>query len=876
MPQDFITILTSKGPLLTKTWRADGTLKSYDRAKHFAVREEPVSSIHELVRVLEAIATEPTQCAIRGAFIDDQGDTGRNNATRDLEHFGETPHQWVCFDIDRFEPVLADPVTEPAEAIAEFIQTKLPLEFSGASHFWNLSSSAARPGQEQYLKAHLFFWLAEAVDGPTLEGWARHGKIPVDKTVFRTVQPHFTAYPVFEKGVIDPVRVRSGFVDTGLDSVELVVSEEVVTAVTVPSSRTLSDPGLKTGVIGAFCRAYSPHRIIDELLPEVFEFEDEDNVRVTWHGGGGSPGGCCITDDQLHFFNSHDSDPFAGRAINAWDMCRHYMFGALDGDDPSVYEFAGPGALPSHAAMRDYAKGLADVQAELLSAATDTAPASPATDVSELPDMAADGAHSAQTETNVQNEIAVAVPEQLQKALDAIARCHVADDLETRLAANLRDAEWSDSARNQIVHALQARSAALTGARLPIATARQWMAPVAAATGWTDVTAQGRILGTPGNVREVLRRMGATVRYNTMSKDDEILLPGKGFTIDNRANVTLGLVLGECNAVDMKIQVGTLKTFVNIIAEENQYNPPLEWIQSKPWDGLDRLAAWYDTITTTPEKTELKCVLMRRWALQCVALLFNTGTTSSRGVLTLSGVQYAGKSRWLKSLAPEGMVQIGLLLDVHDKDKVKKAVRYWITELGELDGTFKKSDMAALKAFLTNFDDELRLPYAPSESKFPRRTAFAATVNKNDLLRDPTGNTRFWMFEALGINPDHGLDMQQVWAQVLVAWGDGAEPHWLLPDEMALLNDSNEDFTETDPLDEQVRTRLGWADPDAVWQWATASQISVLVGAEHDRGAVTRLGGIVRKLNGNLFKRQAGTGVRLLRIPVSEAFRDTL
>jgi Virulence-associated protein E len=857
---DFLTILKSRGPLMTKRWTSTG-IKPYDRAKNFSVRENAVSDIHDLARALTGIADQPDQCVIRGAFIDDQRDASRDQTTRDLEHFREVPHQWVCLDVDNFVPVLADPVSEPSEAVGEFIETQLPLEFTDRSYYWQLSSSAGAPGKEQYLKAHIWFFLSEPVFGSLLEVWARHGSLPVDKTVFRTVQIHYTANPVIDAGVVCPVAQRSGFVQGALDEVTLVVAEGIDTYEPEErrAARSLSDPGLKTGVIGAFCRAYSPHRVIDELLPHLFEYEDEDNVRVTWHGGGGSPGGCCVTDDELHFFNGHDSDPNGGRAVNAWDMCRIYMFGHLDGDDPSVYEFAGPGALPSHAAMRDYARGLPDVQASLMDAVM-----SPQEHI-DPPNvlLRAPGASVSEIEEQ---------PTDLDRALAAIERCHVVGDLETRLAANLRDADWLDTERAQVVHALQARAQALTGTRLPVATVRGWMTPPVGAGGWTDVTAQGRVLGTEGNVREVLRQLGATVRYNTMAKEDEVLLPGQGFTVDNRANVTLGKVLSACNAVDMKIQVGTLKTFVNIIAEGNQYNPPLEWITSVAWDGVDRLPSWYATVTTTPDKERLKAILMRRWALQCVALLFNTGATSSRGVLTLTGVQYAGKSRWLKSLAPEGMVQIGLLLDVHDKDKVKKAVRYWITELGELDGTFKKSDMAALKAFLTNFDDELRLPYAPSESKFPRRTAFAATVNKTDLLRDPTGNTRFWMFEALDIDPDHGIDMQQLWAQILLLWNNGAEPHWLLPDEMKLLNDSNEDFTETDQLDEMVRTKLGWADPEAVWQWSTASQIATLIGAQNDRSAVSRMGGIVRKLNGGQVRRQAGTGVRLLRIPVAEAF----
>ena len=105
-----------------------------------------------------------------------------------------------------------------------------------------------------------------------------------------------------------------------------------------------------------------------------------------------------------------------------------------------------------------------------------------------------------------------------------------------------------------------------------------------------------------------------------------------------------------------------------------------------------------------------------------------------------------------------------------------------VTELGELDSTFRKSDTGALKAFLTAEVDTYRPPYGAITLQLPRATIFCATVNRIDFLMDETGNRRFWPIEVLDVDADHDVDMQQVWAEAHVMWEAG-EQWWLSPSE---------------------------------------------------------------------------------------------
>jgi putative DNA primase/helicase len=134
---------------------------------------------------------------------------------------------------------------------------------------------------------------------------------------------------------------------------------------------------------------------------------------------------------------------------------------------------------------------------------------------------------------------------------------------------------------------------------------------------------------------------------------------------------------------------------------------------------------------------------------------------------------------------------------------VYQCVTNWLVELGEVDATFRKADIAHLKAFLTKDTDVLRLAYARKTSEFARRTVFFASVNQEDYLNDPTGNRRFWTIECQSIKHSHGLPMQQIWAEFYELWKRG-ESYFLTQDELLKLNARNEDFTAKDPFEQMI------------------------------------------------------------------------
>lgn len=378
-----------------------------------------------------------------------------------------------------------------------------------------------------------------------------------------------------------------------------------------------------------------------------------------------------------------------------------------------------------------------------------------------------------------------------------------------------------------------------------------------------DCNDKGKPLATIENVAEICRRLGVVVRYNVISKEEEVLIPGQAFSTDNGQNASFAWLMSYCARFGMPTD--KLGDFLTYLAERNQYNPVAEWVLSSPWDGVSRLPLFYETIRTTgPEN--LKNTMMRRWLLSAIAAAFEPAGVSAGGVLVLQGAQYLGKTKWFKSLVPDhmGLTQDGMTLRPDDRDSVKQAVSFWLVELGELDATFRKADIAALKAFITRKNDVLRRAYARKESHYARRTVFFASVNAQEFLADPTGNRRYWTIPCSGINHSHTIDMQQLWAEVHALYQSG-ESWYLEADEVASLNEHNEQFQHVDPIEQRIQTGLNWEEAQTLWRWVTVTELLIELGVERPTKADATQAGSTLSKHG--VQRKVTKGKQMIRVP---------
>lgn len=208
MKPNTLTVLTHKTHPLTKTWKTDGTIESYGRAKTFQLTECEVDNIRQLSEVLIGLESDPHSAVIRGDYIGER----RRAVLRQKEFFADVPRHYMMVDADSYQ-TRRDWRVDPVGAVREYIETALPPIVHGVSFHWQLSSTAGHPSKGDDLRVHVWVWLHQPHNSAALRRWAKHVDLQCDHALFDSIQLHYTAAPVFEEGVDDPIKQRSGFAE---------------------------------------------------------------------------------------------------------------------------------------------------------------------------------------------------------------------------------------------------------------------------------------------------------------------------------------------------------------------------------------------------------------------------------------------------------------------------------------------------------------------------------------------------------------------------------------------------------------------------------------------------------------------------------------
>ncbi len=372
----------------------------------------------------------------------------------------------------------------------------------------------------------------------------------------------------------------------------------------------------------------------------------------------------------------------------------------------------------------------------------------------------------------------------------------------------------------------------------------------------------GKPLDTFRNLEWLLNHFNTEIKYNLMSRRREIYIPNQEIFFDDMENAALNRVnyLATINGMPTK----QLDKHLDALAFEKPYHPIVDCIKEFPWDGIKRLDDFIKTIETADDSYSHP--LIRTWMIATIAAAHSKDGFINQGVLVLQGDQNLGKTRWVKSLDPINCnaVKEGAILDPANKDSVILLARHWIVELGELDATFRKADIARLKSFITMQADDVRFAYAAKETRLARRTTYIATVNDDNFLSDDTGNRRWWTISVKKINNDHDFNMIQVWAEAFLIWKKG-ELAYLSTELQAKVNQVNLEHEKIDPLKEKLLSRYDWESTPSKWMSAT-EVLEELGFTKPNRADATRMGKLLKMMcNG---KERVKDGYRKYQIPL--------
>jgi predicted P-loop ATPase len=324
------------------------------------------------------------------------------------------------------------------------------------------------------------------------------------------------------------------------------------------------------------------------------------------------------------------------------------------------------------------------------------------------------------------------------------------------------------------------------------------------------------------NFELIMGHFGVEVRYNKMTKRDEIKLPYSDGAPDTEDQAKLARVTSLLEQVSMP--TGHTCKYLSAVANANAYNPVENYLLDGTWDGKDRIGQLCDELVTPPNyDINNKRIFITRWLLSCVsAVLSDDGYTDERQfryVLTLQGGESIGKTTWLLNLVPPatrrkipGIVKTALSIDPRDPNSVKEAISCWIGEVGELDATLNKADLGKLKGFLSNNVDSPRRLYVNDYSPTPRRTVWCASVNGLHFL-DDSDNTRFMVIPLVSIARNRPTDRDQLWFQIVDMYKKG-EVGELTKDEQLALIESNKSFRKPSMVREAILDAFDWSAQD--------------------------------------------------------------
>lgn len=246
----------------------------------------------------------------------------------------------------------------------------------------------------------------------------------------------------------------------------------------------------------------------------------------------------------------------------------------------------------------------------------------------------------------------------------------------------------------------------------------------------------------------------------------------------------------------------------------NKYHPIRDYLNGLTWDGRDHVSAFLDHLHFNEVVgVELGRLFCRRWLIGAVAKVMEQGQNF---MLVLDGDQGIGKSYLVRWICPLPRLFIEGAIHPDDKDSYLRLMSHWIWEVGELEGTTRRSDRAALKDFITRREVTVRAPYGRNDITRPAVASLIGTINEDGagFLNDPTGTRRFAVVKLDAI--DYGyteIPPDQLWAQVFALYQDG-ESWELTGQERAAQHAINARYEADSPVEQYLRRVYTW-DKDA-------------------------------------------------------------
>lgn len=261
--------------------------------------------------------------------------------------------------------------------------------------------------------------------------------------------------------------------------------------------------------------------------------------------------------------------------------------------------------------------------------------------------------------------------------------------------------------------------------------------------------------------------------------------------------------LGETYA--MKARPADVEAAIAEVAQRRRWNPLRTYLEGlrglhEPLD----LEAWAREAMALESAVEAQAVA--KWLISAVARAMRPGEEVHQ-VLILWGDQRNRKSKFFRSLFGAKWSKDSPINDFTHRDAMILLRGFWCVEFAEMQAVLR-SDPAVVKAYLTQAFDDFRAVGGSALIRQHRTAVFGGTSNDRVLLRDPTGDRRYWPVHVRRqIDADGIAAMRdRIWAAALARYDAGEAWFWEKePEEYREIKGS---LTEADPWTEAIAAWL--------------------------------------------------------------------
>jgi hypothetical protein len=241
--------------------------------------------------------------------------------------------------------------------------------------------------------------------------------------------------------------------------------------------------------------------------------------------------------------------------------------------------------------------------------------------------------------------------------------------------------------------------------------------------------------------------------------------------------------------------------------EVPEYNPIQDFLSHLPkWDGQNHIARLFSRL---PGLSSEQLNYLTIWLRSAVAHWLQMDMLhGNECVPTLIGLQGCGKTVFVRRLLPPHLREYFLgHLNLSNKfDKEMALTNNLFVNLDELEA-IRPSQQASLKQTLSVSKVNGRPIFGRTQEDRPRFASFVATTNNRHPLKDATGSRRYICIQIPDgqmIDNTGEIDYAQLYAQVVYELQELEAPYWFSNDEVARIQQLNQEFLEQKDIAEIV------------------------------------------------------------------------